>query len=93
MVSEDNGTSSLHSSHTALPSSVWLLHFSLRLCGPTILVDLPVSEVASQGVGSFPLPQFPLRYAGPILIPSSLSLFFPFVLLSYVEGFLLVLEV
>ena len=45
---------------------------------------------------SFPLSHFPLRSAGPVLIPfffSSLSLFFPFVLPSYVEGFLHFLEI
>lgn len=42
-------------------------------------------------MGSFPLSQFPLGSAGLILITFSLTLsfLFPFVLPSYVEGFLL----
>ena len=37
------GADGLHSSLSALPSSVQLLHFSLRLWGPSVLVDLPIS--------------------------------------------------
>ena len=47
-------------------------------------------------MGSFPLSQLPLRSAGAILIPffSPLLLtFFPFILHSYIEGFLPFLEV
>ena len=47
---------------------------------------------ATQHVDSFPLSQLPLKSVFPILI--KFSLFFPpFVLHSYVEGFLLFLEV
>ena len=40
-------------------------------------------------MGSLPLSQLPLRSSSPILIPFSLSLslFFPFVLPSFVEAF------
>ena len=53
-------------------------------------------QLASQGVGSFPLSQLSLRISGPILIPflfSSLSVFSPFVVPSYVEGFFPFLKV
>ena len=75
---------------SALPSSVQLLSFSLRLRGLSVSADLPVRWVASHGVGSLPLLQLPLRSASPILISFS---FFAFVLPCYVEVFLLYREV
>ena len=66
------GTDHLCSSPSALPSSVQLLYFSWRLWGPSILADPPISQVASQGVGSFLLSQLPLRSFSPVLIPFSL---------------------
>ena len=43
-------------------------------------------------MGPFPLSQLPLRSASPVLIPFSVY-FFTFALPSYVEGFLLFLEI
>ena len=40
------------------------------------MADLPVGLAASQGAGSFPLSQLPLRKAGPILILFFLFFFF-----------------
>ena len=45
---------------------------------PSILVDLPAGEGGSQGGGSFPLIQLPLRGKCPVLISFSLSLFILF---------------
>ena len=79
---QGSGTDGLCGSLSALPSSIQLLCFFSELWGLSILADLPISLVASQGVGSFPLSQCPLRIAHPILIrfpnhhPFSLSLFF-----------------
>ena len=80
------------SSLSALPSSVQLLHFSWRLQGPSILADLPISQVASQGVGSFPLSQLPLRGFSPVLIPFSLSLSLFFICSPQLDGVFLPLS-
>ena len=51
---------------------------------PSVSADLPVGQVASQCVGSFPLSQLPLRNASSILIPFLILPLFHFVLPSYV---------
>ena len=70
-----------------------LLHFPRLLGDPFNLADLSVSLMASQDVGSFSPSQLHLRNACPDLIHFFLSLFFSFVLLSYVKSFLPFLEV
>ena len=85
----DSGTDCLCGSLSAFLSSVQLLCFSWRL------LENPPSWLFFQlgilpGCNSFPLSHLPFRNYGPILIPffSSAFFFFPFVLPSYMEGFL-----
>ena len=60
-----------------LPSANHLLCFPLRLwSSPSIQADLPTTEGASQGWGSFHPSQLPPWGAGPILIPFSFTFFF-----------------
>ena len=62
----------------------WLLKNPLSIWSfPSILFGLPAGKSGSQGRGSFPLIQLPLRGKCPVLISFSLSLYF--VLPSYVE--------
>lgn len=63
---------------SSFPSSVTAL-FSVALRYPSFSADLHVNWVAVQVVVSFPLSQFPLRNAGPVLIPHSLFLLFCFI--------------
>ena len=92
-MSKGSSTDGLCSSLSVLPSSVWLLCFFPKA------LRSPSKTVASHGIASFPLSQLPLRSAGPVLIPFfSLSFclsfpFFPFILPSYIQGFLPLLEV
>ena len=59
--------------------SKWLLRNPLSIWSfPSILFDPPAGEGGSQGGGSFPLIQLPLRGKCPVLISFSLSLFILF---------------
>ena len=53
------------------------------LSSPSFPADLPVNQLASQGMHSFPLSQLPLRSAGPILIPFLFFSFFNPVMWSF----------
>lgn len=89
------GTNLLGGSFFVLSSHRMLCCLLSSWGSSSIPADLPISQTASQGEDSFPFSGLLLRSAGPILVPFYLlSLFvFSFVLPSYAEVFLPVLEV
>lgn len=79
-----------------MPGSLFFLHSPLPLKLPSVLADLLTGEGASQDVRTFPLLQSPSRNAGSVPLTPFFFFFFlfcKFILLSYMEIFIVLLGV